>query len=166
MRHKSTTANMEHIQEQYSRLFSPVAVINITDGWFWLLSGLCQALDQHCADISLREPLLIRVVEPRLGTLCVQYHGGNAAASKIISAVQIASNQVCQLCGEIEGTGSIFGSAVQTLCDSCWKLDEQFHGTHIELNVFSEESVKKIKDGLAVMPDGWFKKHLENMVKK
>ena len=155
---------MEHIKHQYGKLFAVEAKTDITDGWFWLISGLCHALDQYCAHSWMNEPLKIRVVNQRLGTLCVHYSGGDTGAEKIIRAVQLISNQVCQSCGAIEDVGSTFGTHIYTVCEKCRKLDEHFHGCHFAPNYFSEASTQMIEAGLLVMPEGWFKKHIQALL--
>lgn len=155
---------MEHIKTQYCKLFVPGATINIPDGWFWLVSGLCHALDKYTQAKWMQEPLKITRVEQRLGTLCVQYHGGDRDAGQIITAVQLTSNGVCQLCGAVENVGGTFGTALYTICEKCWKLDEQFHKHHFAANYFSEGATQRIKAGLLVMHESWFKKHLGAMI--
>ena len=155
---------MDHIRSQYCKLFADSATIQITDGWFWLVSGLCHALDQYSFRSYLKEPFKILKVDQRLGTLCVSYTGGDQGIEKIIRAVQISSNQVCQNCGGIEKTGGAFGEAIHTICEKCWKLDEKFHGCQLSLNQFSEGAVNSILDGLRIMPESWFKKHLEVLI--
>lgn len=155
---------MEHVKIQYAKLFADSAVININDGWFWLVSGLCHALEQYCFRVYASEPLKILRVDERLGTLCIQYRGGDEGTEKIIRAVQLASTQVCQLCGDTADTGSTYGTEIQTICAKCRMLDEKFHGSHLAPNVFSEAATQSIEAGLVVMPESWFKKQLSVIV--
>lgn len=152
---------MEHIKSQYGKLFAPGAATHVADGWFWLVSGLCHALTQYSVSSRMHEPLKIRKLDQRLGTLCVHFSGGDMGSEKIIRVVQLMSNQVCQLCGATEDVGSTFGTQIRTVCDKCRKLDEQFHGCHFAPNYFGEAALLMIEAGLLVMPESWFKKHLE-----
>jgi hypothetical protein len=153
-----------HIQSQYAQLFSDSAAITITDGWFWLVSGLCQELAHYQAKAPMQAPLAIRLVEERLGIICVHYSGGNAETSKIVRAVQMVSTMVCQLCGETEHTGNIYETGVKTICKKCWKANGDFRATHILPHTFSEEARQEIGTALRLMHEGWFRTQLEKII--
>ena len=155
---------MEHIKNQYRHLFTADARIVIGEGWFWLLSGLCHALDQYSGGTYLSEPVTITRVCHSLGTLAVEHHGGDSTTEKIIGAVQLASCQICQICAGREEVGGTFGPAIYTICRKCWILDEKFHMHFLSPHVYSAIAIQKIEAGILVLPDSWFKRHLQILV--
>ncbi len=154
---------MEHLKKQYHWLFSTNAMLKVDEGWTWLVSGLCQALEEHEKE-DLNEPVKITGVGQSFGALSIKFTGGGHTTELMIHAVELISHQVCQLCASTEEAGSTFGPFIFTVCKQCWSEDEKYHVHLFNPNRFSETAATKIEAGLLVMPEGWFKKRLGRLV--
>ncbi len=149
---------MEHLKRRYQWLFSGNASLRVDEGWTWLLSGLCHALEQYDGGV------LITGVGQSLGELSIAFIGGDEQTEYMIRAVQLASTQVCQLCAATDEVGGTFGPSIYTLCGHCWRTNEKYHIHLLNLNSISEVAATKIEAGLLVMEDGWFKKRLQKLI--
>ncbi len=154
----------DQIKRQYTGLFTNACAIQIDDGWCWLFSGLCRSLLLYNQETFTDDPVLIHAATHSLGGISVGYYGGDAHTESMISAAELLSHQVCQLCGSTSDVGGTFGPIIITLCRKCWTSDERYHVHYLSPNLLTKLSIDKILKGLMYLPDDWYKKRWQQIV--
>jgi len=126
------------LYEKYPKLFEnrhkPVTEscmafgVECGDGWYVILSNLCQEIAQHEKNISDQQkhfpeetgdywPVRFDQIKEKFGGLRVYYTGGDEFVRGLVSMADAISYSVCEACGE-KGKPNENGW-ISTLCDNC-----------------------------------------------
>lgn len=99
------------IHKDFPALFSRPMHLEIGDGWYKVLRGLCVDL------MAQPKPPKFTQIKEKFGTLRVYLDGYSFHSDRVVRVAEAASAVVCEWCGEPGEMRS--GNWLITLCDSC-----------------------------------------------
>ena len=88
------------------------------DGWFPLVSLLCQSIQSHCDWKPECPQVTIDQVKEKFGTLRFYYSGGDEYVNGLVSMAETMSGIICENCG-VPGTTDTSQHWIKVLCDTC-----------------------------------------------
>lgn len=101
------------------------------DGWFWLLDGLCDAVqgyidgnNEYREDDKKIPQVVATQVKEKFGTLNFYYVGGDDTVRGMVRLAESMSAHVCERCGSTTEVGSTAGW-IYTLCKECHSKDKR-----------------------------------------
>lgn len=113
------------IHNDFPELFSRPMHLEIGDGWYKVLRGLCVDL------MAQPKPPKFTQIKEKFGTLRVYLDGYSFHSDRVVRVAEAASAVVCEWCGEPGEMRS--GSWLLTLCDSCHvKYVDGYRPWHVE----------------------------------
>ena len=88
------------------------------DGWYWLIDGLCAAL-QFDIDENDQPQIVASQVKEKYGTLRFYTNSETDRQSGMIRLAQLMSERICELCGSPSGKLAEVSGWWSTKCDWC-----------------------------------------------
>lgn len=84
-------------------------------GWTWLIDGALQLMQSHSKANSLE--LEITQIKEKFGRLRFAYYGGDDCIDSICDITELASECICEICGQL-GRNVLIQGWLSTRCDS------------------------------------------------
>lgn len=109
------------------------------DGWFTLIDAVCQLIQHHANTTDAPQPMASQVKE-KFGGLRFYCRRGNGYTSSVVDLVESLSPHICEVCGALGKTVSLFGW-VHTRC-----------GLHESTTVYQESAMRQVRDSLMHAP--------------
>lgn len=124
-----TERNTKILLEAYPKIFPSDFYFECGNGWFWLISNLCEHVQKRIdmnAHLEIPQVVAIQVKE-KYGSLRFYFSGGDEIIHGYVDHTEYLSYRVCEFCGSLENVGhTVWPSWIKTLCKSCYGSVEQW----------------------------------------
>ena len=101
--------------KEYPEIFGDTFYFECIDGWYALLSGLCEEIMQYCKSYKREAPTASQVKE-KFGSLRFYVWHANDDVYDIIDKYELQSQYVCEQCGK-PGKVQELGGWYSCVCD-------------------------------------------------
>ena len=113
----------DYLKEDKRDIMLPIYFgIECGDGWFIILDTLMYRIKEYCHYHKV-EPIEIKQIKEKFGTLSFYYSGGDSHISGIVSMATHMSTRTCEFCGTTNNVGRT-EQWISIICKDC-------HSTHL-----------------------------------
>lgn len=104
--------------EKYPKIFKSYLYIDTLDGWFWIISNLCEKL-QYDIDVNKESQIYVLEIKEKFGGLRFYVDIASDKQYDIISFAEYLSLSICEICGSTEAKVISVNKTFMSRCHNC-----------------------------------------------
>jgi len=132
----------DHLKKNKDDIMLPIYFgFDCGDGWYHILDTLMGSIKHH-QKFKKIEPIKIKQIKEKFGTLSFYYTGGDEYIHGLVSMASSMSARTCECCGTTDGVGMTSGGWYSVSCEDCF--NKNFRLKDLKWNANPDVRILKI----------------------